>query len=365
MPRAQRRLAAIMFTDMVGFTSLAQSNESLALRVLRQHDRILRPILRRYRGKEIKTMGDAFLVEFESALEATKCAIEMQKALHHHNATSERKLHVRIGIHIGDVVHDRGDVFGDAVNVASRIEPLAGAGEVCISEQVYDQVRNKSPYPLEKLESRNLKNVTFPIDIYKIRLPWQSEVASGKESGRPIGLLRVEATRRTPEAPQTMDRYISKLALKDRIVDIRIINDPSIPGALARFSEGVDYGRGETLHIVSAVETVAVVIDSKNLEILNRFVPEKNVLGVRKGLAEIIVTFSERTLLTVGIAATITGELARHGVNILEYITSWDHAIVVVDEGQAIRGYEALRGLLTRKLPRFVVGRNQASTGSS
>jgi len=342
-----------MFTDMAGFTSLAQDDESAAMETLRLHNRILRPILRRFHGREVKTMGDAFLVEFESALEATKCAIEMQRVLHQHNATSERKLPVRIGIHVGDVIHRKGDVFGDAVNIASRIEPLAAGGEICISEQVYDQVRNKVAYPLAKLESHNLKNITFPIDVYKVGLPWQKPFDKDAGTGKPLGLLRIDAARKTSASTQTMDKFISKLALKDRIVDVKIINDPSIPGALARFSEAVDYGRGETFHVVSAIESVAVVADSKNLDLLQRFVPQKNVLEVRKGLAEIIVSFSENTLMTVGVAATITGELARNSVNILEYITSWDHAIVVVEESQAMTGYEALRRLLSKKLPRF------------
>src|SRR5215467_4604235 len=175
-----------MFTDIVGFTSLAQNNESTALRDLRLHNRILRPILRRHRGKEVKTMGDAFLVEFGSALDATKCAIEMQRALHKHNAKADRKLLVRIGIHAGDVIHRRGDVLGDAVNIASRIEPLARGGEICISEQVFDQVRNKSPYPLERLESQNLKNVAFPIDVYRVKLPWL-RIDGDSDPGRPIG----------------------------------------------------------------------------------------------------------------------------------------------------------------------------------
>jgi len=354
LSEGQRRLAAIMFTDMVGFTSLAQSNESLAMRELRRHHGILRPIFPRYHGKEVKTMGDALLVEFESALEATECAIEMQRALHR-NASSESKLLVRIGIHVGDVIHRKGDVLGDAVNIASRIEPLAAGGEICISEQVYDQVRNKTPYPLERLQSPNLKNVTFPIDVYNVRLPWKrKEVKPERERGKPsIGLLRSDTVKEKTSERQTMSKFISKLALKDRIVDVRIINDSSIPEALARFSEGVDYGRGETLHLVSAVESVAVVIDAKNLDRLNRFVPEKNVLGVTRGLAEIIVSFSETTMLTIGIAATITGELAKNGVNILEYITAWDHAIIVVDENQAMKGYDALRKLLAKKLPRF------------
>lgn len=342
-----------MFTDMVGFTSLAQSNESLAMKVLRQHNRIMRPIFPKYHGKEVKTMGDAFLVEFGSALEATKCGVAMQRVLHHHRLQPGSGLQVRIGIHVGDVIHRKRDVLGDAVNIASRIEPLAAGGEICISEQVYDQVRNKISYPLEKLESQSLKNVAFPMDIYKIRLPWQRRGRLDRGPGKhTVGVLRTDTFKGTDER-QTMDKFISRLALKDRIVDVHIINDSSIPGALARLSEQIDYGRGETLHLVSAVESVAVVIDSKNLDKLNQFVPEKNLLGIRRGLAEIIVSFSEKGVTTVGVAATITGELARNGVNILEYITSWDHAIVVVDEDQAMKGYEALRSLLAKKLPRF------------
>ena len=164
-----------MFTDVVGFTTLGQVNEELALQLLEEHRALVRPMISEYGGIEVKTIGDAFLVEYPSALEAVKCAVEIQRALHERNARlpNERRVQLRIGIHVGDVIHSQGDILGDAVNVSSRIEPLAAPGGVCISEQVYDHVRNKIRLGLEKLEGKTLKHVSLPIDIYRIVMPWE------------------------------------------------------------------------------------------------------------------------------------------------------------------------------------------------
>ena len=171
----QRKLAAIMFTDMVGYSALAQRDDKLALELLEEHRRLLREILPRFNGTEIKTIGDAFLIEFQSALEAAQCAIEIQRTLakRNHDVTPDRRIELKIGIHIGDVVHREGDVYGDGVNIASRIEPLAGAGGICVSMDVERQIRNALEARFQKLAPTELKNISVPMDLFRIVLPWE------------------------------------------------------------------------------------------------------------------------------------------------------------------------------------------------
>ena len=175
-PTEERKLAAIMFTDMVGYSALAQRDDKVALELLEEHRRLLREIFPRFHGTEIKTIGDAFLVEFGSALEAAQCAIEIQRALAKRNTdvTSDRRIQLKIGIHIGDVVHRDGDVYGDGVNIASRIEQLAGAGGICVSMDVERQIRNALEARFEKFGSAELKNIKLPMDLFRIVLPWES-----------------------------------------------------------------------------------------------------------------------------------------------------------------------------------------------
>src|SRR5215469_15855820 len=177
----QRKLAAIMFTDMFGYSALSQRDDKLALQLLEEHRRLLREIFPRFHGTEIKTIGDAFLVEFGSALEAAQCAIEIQRALAKRNTdvAADRHIAIKIGIHIGDVVHRDGDVYGDGVNIASRIEQLAGAGGVCVSMDVERQIRNAVETRFERLAATELKNISVPMELFRIVLPWE---AAGAQS---------------------------------------------------------------------------------------------------------------------------------------------------------------------------------------
>ncbi|HEX6181662.1 MAG TPA: adenylate/guanylate cyclase domain-containing protein, partial [Chitinophagaceae bacterium] len=169
-----RRLSAIMFTDMVGYSALTQHNEQLALELLAEHRAILRPFFTKHEGREIETAGDSFFVEFNSAVEAAACAIEIQTALYERNMVQPAGRHilVRIGLHIGDVVYMDNHVHGDGVNIAARLEPLAKPGGICVSEDVARQIRNKVNYPVEPIGQEKLKNISIPLEIYCIALPW-------------------------------------------------------------------------------------------------------------------------------------------------------------------------------------------------
>lgn len=210
-----------MFTDMVGYTALSQANESLAMKLLESHRSLIRPLFARHRGREVKTIGDAFLVEFDSALQATECAVDLQQALHQQETNSPERVLVRVGIHVGDVIHHETDVYGDAVNIASRIYPLAGGGEICISAQVFDQVRNKVPFRFTKLEPRQLKNITMPIDVYKLELPWEKEQ---REMGNePLPLDRIAVLPFVNISPDPNDEFFADGMTEELITSLSLV----------------------------------------------------------------------------------------------------------------------------------------------
>jgi TolB-like protein/Flp pilus assembly protein TadD len=211
-----------MFTDMVGYTAITQSNETQAMEVLDRHHRLLRPFFPKFSGREVKTIGDSFLVEFDSALDATRCAVEIQSYLHDYNLTSkeEWKISLRIGIHLGDVIHQEGDVFGDAVNIASRIEPLAPAEGVVISEQVYDQVHNKFVLPLIPMGEKSLKNVSRPVQIYSIQMPWEREKPSERTE---LDSKRIAVLPFASVSPDPNDEYFTDGLTEELITKISLV----------------------------------------------------------------------------------------------------------------------------------------------
>src|SRR6266852_4574864 len=170
LSQGERRLAAIMFTDMVDYTTMSEKNEALALTLLEEHRKLLRPVFARHGGREVKTIGEGFLVEFPSALEAVRCALEIQQLMQERNQSvpSESKILLRVGVHLGDVEHRDGDVYGDAVNIASRVQSLAEPGGVSITQQVYDHVRDSDEFRTVALGQNQLKNMRTPTQVYTV-----------------------------------------------------------------------------------------------------------------------------------------------------------------------------------------------------
>jgi len=165
-----RRLAAIMFTDMVGYSALAHRDEALAIELLDLHRAWVREILPQHGGVEIETVGDAFLIEFAGALAAVECAVAIQRRFAGHNAVApqERRMELRIGIHFGDIEHRDGKVMGDGVNIASRIHGMAQPGGICVSENVAQLVRNRTGLQLASLGTPDLKNIGTKMELFTI-----------------------------------------------------------------------------------------------------------------------------------------------------------------------------------------------------
>jgi class 3 adenylate cyclase/TolB-like protein/Tfp pilus assembly protein PilF len=183
----QRRLAAIMFTDMVGYSALAQRSEALALELLEEHRRLLREVFPKFGGREVETTGDGFLVEFASALEAARCGIQIQRTLAVRNISIpvERAIRLRIGIHVGDVVHKEGHVLGDGVNIAARLQPQAEPGGICVSVDVERQIRNALEARIERIGAAELKNIQGPMELFRIVMPWETGSGGGLKPGVP------------------------------------------------------------------------------------------------------------------------------------------------------------------------------------
>ena len=229
---SERRLAAIMFTDLVGFSALTQQNEALALELIDTKKQLLNPLLEQHKGSLIKTMGDGFLVEFSSALQAVQCAMGIQAMLQGYNSSqaSERKINLRIGIHLGDVEFKDGDVYGDGVNIASRIEPLAEPGGICVSEDVARQVRNKADVKLESLGTPELKNIDESFEVFRLMMPVAVSAASDKQDlSKSIAVLPFDNMSTEPDNEFFSDGLTEDILTKlSKVRDLKVISRTSV-----------------------------------------------------------------------------------------------------------------------------------------
>jgi adenylate cyclase len=211
-----RRLSAIVAADVVGYSRLMEQDEEGTLTRLKAHLRdLVDPCINKYRGRIVKRTGDGVLVEFASVIEAVQCATEVQTAMAGSNAhvSSEKRIEFRIGVNLGDVIIDEGDVFGDAVNVACRLQALAEPGGICVSKLVSEQIREKLPVALIDHRERSVKNIARPIHFF----PSDSvRAATLLHAGQPMSLTRRRAFRSlscpSPISATTRTKHISLTA---------------------------------------------------------------------------------------------------------------------------------------------------------
>jgi len=163
-PQIERKLAAIMFTDIVGYTESMSKSESKTLNLLEKKRSILKPLLKEYKGTFVKEIGDGTLSYFESAVNAATCAVKLQETTY-----DDKDMNIRVGIHIGDIVFKDGDVFGGGVNVASRLESIAPAGGVCVSKSVYDELSNQENFDGVELGLQSLKGVGRLVEVFALK----------------------------------------------------------------------------------------------------------------------------------------------------------------------------------------------------
>jgi TolB-like protein len=171
--RVERRLTAILAVDVAGYSRLMGADEEGTLTKLKAHRRALvDPKITEHRGRIVKTTGDGMLVEFASVVDAVRCAVEVQRAMAERNAEvpQDKRIEFRVGINVGDIIIDGGDIFGDGVNVAARLEGLAEPGGICVSARAQEDARGKVDLAFEDLGEQQLKNISQPLRVFRVRL---------------------------------------------------------------------------------------------------------------------------------------------------------------------------------------------------
>jgi adenylate cyclase len=207
----ERKLTTILCADVYGYSKLMEQDEVATLAMLKVCRDAIDGLIARHRGRVVSTAGDSLLADFPSVVEAVRCAVEIQQELAGRNRSlpDGRRMAFRIGINLGDVMVDRGDLYGEGVNVAARLEALAEPGGICISRTVYDQVRNKLTVGFDYLGDQPVKNISEPVPVFRIRL-----------DGAPA-----DAGRKPDRAPP---RSMTDLAASDRARRVRALRGRAI-----------------------------------------------------------------------------------------------------------------------------------------
>ena len=186
-PRSSRRLAAILAADIAGYSRLMHEDEPATVRDLKAHQSVVLPLIGRHGGRIIDTAGDGIMAEFPSVIGATQCAVEIQTVMAERNqgVPEGRRMRFRIGVNLGDVIHDETRIYGDGINIAARLEALAEPGGVLVSGTVHDHVRGKLPLAFEDVGEQQLKNIEQAVRAYRVLIPGAPLTPGAGLVGRP------------------------------------------------------------------------------------------------------------------------------------------------------------------------------------
>ena len=232
----ERKLAAILAADVVGYSRLMGLDEEGTLEQLKSHRReLFDPKIIEHRGRIVKTTGDGLLVEFASVIDAVRCAVEVQRGMAERNADAdpERRLEFRIGINLGDIIIDGDDIYGDGVNIAARLEGLAEPGGIYVSRVVRDQVRDKLDFGFEDMGAQSVKNISRPIRVHRVQIAGMPQTGAALATARAGGLGKGVGTvlRRLFRVPLKIVQWVLVLAAV-MIVAYRWVNPPVTPQML-------------------------------------------------------------------------------------------------------------------------------------
>src|ERR1700733_3909077 len=270
-----RQLAAIMFTDIVGYTALMGEDEDKAFEILRKNRQLQKPVIEKYNGKWIKELGDGVLASFPAVSDAVLCASEIQNVC---NGNNEFKL--RIGIHLGEVLFENEDIFGDGVNIASRLQSIAPIGGIWVSESVQKNISNKKEILTRFIREETLKNVKDPVRIYEVitnHLSLENEIKDLARSfpGKSVAVLPFVNMSSDPE-----QEYFSD-GISEEIINI-LAQIPSlkVPGRTSTFTFK---GKNEDLRSIGQKLSVNTILEGSVRSAGNRIRITTQLINVQDG----------------------------------------------------------------------------------
>ncbi|HKF60164.1 MAG TPA: adenylate/guanylate cyclase domain-containing protein [Dongiaceae bacterium] len=317
--RTKRRLAAILAADVAGYSRLMERDEAGTLAALKsRRTKILQPVVGQFHGRIVKLMGDGVLVEFGSAVNAVACAVELQSAMEAANADvpQDQRIVFRIGINLGDIMVEGGDLFGDGVNIAARLETMAEPGSVNISGSVQSQVKGKLPLQFEDLGEQNLKNIAEPVRVYRVSA---GRRAAAKDAPREPERTSRPAIAVLPFAnlnPDPEQQYLSDGITEDIITELARHRDFLVMARNASFQyreKTVDVKRvGRELGVEYLVEG-SLRKAGKRLRITAQLVEVATGahLWAERYDRDVQDVFTIQDDVTQTIAATLVGQLGR------------------------------------------------------